>query len=182
MPLIHSAIGEYDVGFTLINDLLAPAADLRQCLPQPIRTFGDVEYGRDRLGRESAISEIPQKVQFPVGYYRMPDLDYMTILRRGRQYIALDRTYVTGDGHHQFFPYRIDGGIGHLSEGLPEVIEERLRHLGEYRQRCVAARSSDRFLAVDDRRDDYPLDVLFGVEIIPLDMRDVSDRTVDGTS
>ena len=58
------------------------------------------------------------------------------------------RADVADERHHHLFADGIDGRIGDLREELLEVIEQRLRLIGEAGQRRVGAHGADGLLAV----------------------------------
>ena len=72
----------------------------------------------------------------------MRQLQHVAVLRRLLQDIALAAD-VADQRHHHLFPDGIDGRIRHLREELLEVVEKRLRLVGETGQRRVRAHRPD---------------------------------------
>ena len=66
-------------------------------------------------------------------------------------------------GHHQFFPERIDSRIGHLGEELFEIGIKQLGLVGESRQGGIVAHRPDRFLTPGGHRADHQFKLLVGV-------------------
>ena len=77
--------------------------------------------------------------------------------------------------HHQLFADRIDRRVGHLREVLLEIGEQRLRPVGQRRNRRVVAHGADRFLAGRGHRRHQELDVFLGVaeSLLAIEQRQV---------
>ena len=80
--------------------------------------------------------------------------------------------------HHQFFPDRVDGRIGHLREQLLEVVVENLGSIRQHGQRRVVAHRAGGFLAVLRHRCEDDLHVLLRVAegLLPIEQRDFGTR------
>ena len=77
----------------------------------------------------------------------MRQLERVAVLRRLIQNVALGAD-VADERHHQLFADGVDGRIGDLREELLEVVEQRLRAVGEAGQRHIGAHGADRLFAL----------------------------------
>ena len=82
------------------------------------------------------------------------------------------------EAHHQFLADRIDRRVGHLREVLLEIGEQRLRLVGQGRNRRVVAHGADRFLAGRGHRRHQHLQVFLRVAegLLAIEQRQVGDR------
>ena len=80
--------------------------------------------------------------------------------------------------HHQLLADRIDRRVGDLREVLLEIREERLRLVGQRRNRRVVAHRADGFLARGRHRCHQELDVFLRVaeSLLAIEQRQVRDR------
>ncbi len=76
----------------------------------------------------------------------MRELEGVAVLRRLVEDVALGAD-VADERHDQLFANGIDGRIGDLGEELPEVVEERLRAVGQAGERRVGAHGADGLFA-----------------------------------
>ena len=114
------------------------------------------------VARKSPQRNAAQFLQVAVGQDRVRQLQRVAVLRRLVQDVALGAD-VAGQRHDQLFADRIDGRVGDLGEELLEVVEQRLRLVGEAGQRRVGAHGADRLLAVRGHGREDHLQVLVGV-------------------
>ena len=84
------------------------------------------------------------------------------MLRRLVQDVALGAD-VAGERHHHLFANGVDGRIGDLREELLEVMEQRLRLVGEAGQRGIGAHGADGLFAVTAMGPRIILQVFVGV-------------------
>ena len=86
----------------------------------------------------------------------MRQLQHVAVLGRFLQDVAL-ASDVADERHHHLFANRIDGRIGDLREQLLEIVEQRLRLVGETGQRRVGAHRTNRLFALRcHRAEDHP--------------------------
>ena len=125
---VHSAVRQDDVGDPVRDGLLGLSAYPLERLPEAGRAVGHREHRLDGRSGEAAVAEVPQQVDLPVGDYRVADLHYAAVLRRRDEQVVMDGPDVPGDRHGEFLADGVYRRVGDLREGLPEVIEEALRH------------------------------------------------------
>ena len=99
-----------------------------------------------RGGEQIAGGDAAQLFQIAIGQDGMRQLEGVAVLRRLIEDVALGAD-VADERHDEFFADGIDGRIGDLREELLEVVEERLRAVGEAGQRHVGAHGADRLFA-----------------------------------
>ena len=99
------------------------------------------------VARKSPWRDAAQFLQIAIGQDGMRQLQRVAVLRRLVQDVALGAD-VAGERHHHLFADRIDRRVGDLREQLLEVVEQRLRLVGETGQRRVGAHGADRLLAL----------------------------------
>ena len=100
------------------------------------------------VARKSPWRHAAQLLQIAIGEDRMRQLQRVAVLRRLVEDVALGAD-VAGERHHHLFADRVDRRIGDLREQLLEVVEQRLRLVGQARQRRVGAHRADRLFALD---------------------------------
>ena len=92
----------------------------------------------------------------------MRQLQRVAVLRRFRQNVALVAD-IAGERHHHLFANGVDGRIGHLREELLEIVEQRLRLVGEAGQRRIGAHRADWLFTFFRHRPEDHADVFIGV-------------------
>ena len=91
-----------------------------------------------RGGQQIARGDAAQFLKITVGQDRVRQLQRMAVIRRFLQNVALGAN-VADERHHQFLANGIDGRIRHLRKELLEIVEQRLRTVGETGQRHIGA-------------------------------------------
>ena len=92
----------------------------------------------------------------------MRQLERVAVLRRLIENVALGAD-VADERHDQLFADGVDGRIGDLGEELLEVVEERLRTVGETGQRHIGAHGADRLLALGGHGREQDAEIFFAV-------------------
>ena len=92
----------------------------------------------------------------------MRQAESVAVLRLLVQNVALGAD-VADERHDQLFADRVNGRIGDLGEKLPEVIEQRLRTVGEAGQRHIGAHGADWLRASRGHGREEDAQVLFAV-------------------
>ena len=82
------------------------------------------------------------------------------------------------EAHHQLFADRVDRRVGDLREVLLEISEQRLRLVGQRRDRRVVAHGADRLLARGRHRRHQEFEVFLGVAegLLAVEQRQIGDR------
>ena len=93
---------------------------------------------------------------------------HLTIRLIGIQDTRAHSSDILCQRHHQILTDRVDGGVGHLGELLPEIVEEYLGPCGEHGQRGIVTHGRCRLLSVDGHRYDGGTDILFSITEKPL--------------
>ncbi len=129
---------------------------------ESLGAFFDREERGQRGGEEIALRDAAQFFEIAVGEDGVLELERVAVLRSFGENVALDAD-VTAQRHHQLFADRIDGRISNLREELLEVIEERLRLIGETGERRIGAHGADGLLAIGGHGSEDEADIFIGV-------------------
>ena len=92
----------------------------------------------------------------------MRQLEGVTVLRRFIEDVALGAD-VADQRHHHLFADGIDGRIRDLRKELLEVVEQRLRTVGETSQRNVGSHRTDRLFAFGAHGREQNAQILFAI-------------------
>ena len=160
--LVHAAVGENQQGVARLDGQRRAAAELVERALQALLAVLHREKHGQRGGEEIALRDAAQLFQIAIGQDGLRQLERVAVLRRLVQDVALGAD-VAGERHHHLFADRIDGRIGHLREQLLEVIEQRLRLVGETGERRIGAHGADRLLALLGHGTEDHLEVFVGV-------------------
>ena len=150
--LIGLAVGEDDVVVALVHRFLRPAAEVVERLAQAVAAFCSVEEDGQLDGVEALVADVAEDVELGVVQYRMRQAHHLAVGLVGIQDARAHASDILRQAHHQLLADGVDGGVGHLGKLLAEVVEERLRPVGEHGQRRVVAHRGRRLLAVDGHR------------------------------
>ena len=159
MVFVHAPVGEdQDIrsrGARLVRFHIQAAYRLAQLCVFIVqdRDLGDLEAGQiHSLELEHSGG----------GQDRIDDLDHLAVIRLFLQQIAVLADIDGGRGD-DLLADCVDRRIGHLREVLFEIIEQRLRLIGQDRERFIGAHRGDRLCAVLCHRQDRRHHVLVGV-------------------
>ena len=150
--VVHAAIGKDQQRVARLDGLRGALAKIFDGLLQRALAAFDAEQRRQRGGQEISPFHAAQLFEAPVRNDRMAQLQRVAVFRRLFEDVSLAPD-VAVERHHQVFADRIDRRIGHLREGLLEIVEQQLRLVRKARERRVDAHRSDRLFALDGRRD-----------------------------
>ena len=117
------------------------------------------EERRKRNRLQARISHTPQRGHRLSGEHRLRDADLFRMLGSLLEQISL-RPKVHRERHDELLSNRIDRGICHLREHLPEVRREQLRTLGQNREGGVVPHRSSRFLSRVRHRTEHHLQLV----------------------
>ena len=148
---IDAAVGEDQQRVAGIDGERGAGAQVVERVLQARLAILGAEQRRQRGRQQIARGDAAQLFQIAIGEDRMRQLERVAVLRRLVQNVAL-RADVADQRHHQLFADGIDGRIGDLREELLEVVEQRLRPVGEAGQRHIGAHGADRLLALRGHR------------------------------
>ena len=123
---------------------------------------GHEKHGKSDRGEPAPALELLEPGHLVVIDDRQIQRDLAARVGRGLQQVAL-APGPREDRRHQLLADRVQRGIRHLGEELLEVIEQRLRAVGEHGQGRIVAHRADRFLAVCPHRAQDELEVFQGV-------------------
>ena len=144
---IDAAIGEDEQRVAGVDGVRGAGAQIVERVLQAVFAIRGAEQRGQRGGQQIARGDAAQLFQIAVGQDGMRQLEGVAVLRRLVQNVALGAD-VADERHHQLFADGVDGRIGDLREELLEVVEQRLRTVGEAGQRHVGAHGADRLLAL----------------------------------
>ena len=161
---IDAAVGENQQRVAGVDGVRGAGAQIVQRVLQARLAIGGAEERRQRGGQQIARRDAAQLFQIAIGQDRMRQLERVAVLRRLVQNVAL-RADVADQRHHQLFANGIDGRIGDLREELLEVVEQRLRTVGEAGQRHIGAHGADRLLARCAHRPQQDSQIFFAVAV-----------------
>jgi hypothetical protein len=139
----------------------APAELIERPL-QTFRAFIGGEQQGQRGGQKIALRHAAQLFEIAIGEDGMLQLERVAMHRRLVEQVALVAD-VAGERHHHLFANGVDGRIGHLREELFEIVKQRLRLVGEARQRDIGAHGADRLLALRPHRSQNHLEIFGGI-------------------
>ena len=124
--------------------------------------FGGGKQSGQRCGEKIALRHAAQLLEIAIRQDGMRQFERVAVHRRFRQNVPL-LADITDERHHHLFADGIDGRVGDLREKLLEVIEQRLRLVGQAGERRIGSHGADRLLAVYRHRSHQEAHVLIGV-------------------
>ncbi len=118
------------------------------------------EHGRNRRNFQRAV--VPDRVQGRLIQDQALEVNQASLLRRLRQQVAT-RSDEGIERHDLLLAERVDGGIGHLGEPLPEVGGQWSRPFRQHRQRRVVAHRPGGFPGLARHGRNNQADILGGI-------------------
>ena len=163
MVAVGPAVGQNDVVDALVDAALRLLAQAVEGLAESLLALAALEGDGQLDCVEALVAYVAQYVELRVVQYGVRQSHHLAVGLVGLQNARAHAANVFGERHYQVFAQRVDGGVGNLGELLPEVVEQRLRPLGEYGQRSVVAHRGGGLAAAYCHRNDGRADVFLAV-------------------
>ena len=143
MAGIDAAVGKNDIVHAILHRLrrlLAKVVEREAHGLLGVVGAGVEEHGQFD-GLETLVTDIAENVELAVVEHRVRQAHHFAMRLVGQENVHAHRADVFRERHDEFLAYGVDGGVGHLRELLPEVVEQELRLAAEHcRGRVVAHR------------------------------------------
>ena len=159
MVLVHTSVGQnQDIHTVSVSSVHFH----EQTVNGTLKACVLIIYNRYDFYLEAVYLHVLDLQQIGVGQDRVIHLQNVTILRGLFQNITLS-TDVYGGRGHDLLTDGIDGRVGHLSEQLLEIMEQRMIRLAQNGKRRIHAHGCDGFAAILCHRQDALLHFIIGV-------------------
>ncbi len=107
--------------------------------------FTGLQVQVDQRVRGLELRQRQQLAQFALAQHRRVEHHLHGVVRRGFEHIAF-RAQLGGQRHHDLFAQRVYRRVGHLREGLAEIVADRADLVRQHRERRVVAHRAGGFL------------------------------------
>ena len=112
---------------------------------------------------ESLITDVTKDIELGVVQNRMWQTYHLTVRLIGCQNTMTYASDILCERHHEFLTDGVDGRIRDLCELLTEIVEERLRAIGEDSQRGIVTHCCRRLYTIHCHGGNGAVDILFAI-------------------
>ena len=159
---VDAAVGKNDIVHAILHRLrrlLAKVVEREAHGLLGVVGVGVEEHGQFD-GLETLVTDIAENVELAVVEHGVRQAHHFAMRLVGQENVHAHRADVFRERHDEFLAYGVDGGVGHLRELLPEVVEQELRLAAEHCRGRVVAHRCHRLCAAGAHRHERALHVL----------------------